>query len=197
MAPISYRNAYVNIEKDVYEPAEDSFLLADVAIDRISDGMHVLEMGVGSGFVSAVVAANKNVEPIGCDINPDALECAYKNGIPVFRSNLFAGLRKKAYFDVILFNPPYLPTSEDEKLEGWLNYAFDGGVEGRDTIATFFAEVSDYLKPEGSVLLFISSLTGKGEVFDIMEQEMFTGYVVAETRSFFEKLMVIECKHNR
>ena len=196
MAPISYRNAFVSIENDVYEPAEDSFLLADVAIDRISDGMKVLEMGVGSGFVSAVVAANKKVEPIGCDINPDALECAYKNGIQVFRSNLFGGLTKKAYFDVILFNPPYLPTSQDEKLEGWLNYAFDGGIEGRDTIAIFFAEVSEYLKPGGSVLLFISSLTGRREVFDIMEREGFSAYVVAETRSFFEKLMVIECKHN-
>ena len=164
MVAIIYKNATVNLADNVYEPAEDSFLLVNAALDIISNGMNVLEIGTGSGFVSAVLQANKNIELVATEINPFAAKCASSNGIEVIRTDMFTGIKEKNEFDLIIFNPPYLPTSEDEKVPGWLNYAFDGGLTGRDPLIPFFSNVKKYLRPEATILLLISSLTGIDEV---------------------------------
>lgn len=126
--------------------------------------MRILEIGTGSGFVSAVLLANlKRICLVATEINPHAARCAKVNGVEVIRTDLFRGIKSKnpdILFDLILFNPPYLPTSEEEKVPGWLNYAFDGGISGRDTLNMFLDEIRNYLKPEGEILVLISSITG-------------------------------------
>lgn len=192
MTYVTYKNAIVYFCENVYEPAEDSFLLADACIDHIADGSHVLEIGIGSGFISSVIKANiKDVRLIGCDVNPHALTCATENGIDVIRSDLFGGFRKAPLFDTIVFNPPYLPTEDDERLSGWINYAFDGGKDGLQTIRNFLSEIKNYLKPDGNVLLLVSSLTGPKEVIRWMNNEGFTVNIICEDMCFFEKLMVL------
>ena len=100
-------------------------------------GMRILEIGTGSGFVSVVLLANlKDITVAATEINPHAALCAKRNGVQVIRTDLFKGIKleiPETRFDLILFNPPYLPTCKEEKVEGWLNYAFDGGISGRET----------------------------------------------------------------
>ncbi len=127
MVEIEYRNTRVKLGPldFVYEPAEDSFLLADAALEEAEPGMRVLEIGAGSGFVSAVLRANiKGIRVFATEINPHAALCAKANGVEVIRTDLFKCIKpgnRGVFFDLILFNPPYLPTSEDEKVPGWLN----------------------------------------------------------------------------
>ena len=200
MVEIEYRKSRIKlVDTDlVYEPAEDSFLLADVALKEAKPGMQILEIGTGSGFVSAVLLANlKEIRLVATEINPHASRCAKMNGVEVIRTDLFRGIKSKnpeTLFDLILFNPPYLPTSEEEKVPGWLNYAFDGGISGRDTLERFLDEVRDYLKPGGEILVLISSITGLDAVKEKMETLGFAVEVVARKKVSFEELIVVKGK---
>ena len=153
MFEIEYAKARVKLADTnlIYEPAEDSFLLADVALKEANQGMRILEIGAGSGFVSAVLLANvKEIILIATEINPHAALCAKINGLELIRTDLFRGIRSESSencFDLILFNAPYLPTSKEEKVPGWLNYAFDGGINGRETLYRFLDEVRGYTRP--------------------------------------------------
>jgi len=180
----------------VYEPAEDSFLLAEAALKEAKPEIRILEIGTGSGFVSAVLLANlKDINLIATEINPHAALCAKRNGVQVIRTDLFGGIKSEVpetRFDLILFNPPYLPTCEEEKVEGWLNYAFDGGVSGRVTLERFLNEVRAYLKPGGRILVLISSLTGLEEVTEKMNSLGFRVEISGRKKISFEELIVLK-----
>jgi release factor glutamine methyltransferase len=200
MVEIEYRKARIRLgDTDlVYEPAEDSFLLADAALKEAKPGMHILEIGTGSGFISSVLLENlKDIRLVATEINPHAARCAKTNAVEVIRTDLFKGLKPRCpetLFDLILFNPPYLPTSKEEKVPGWLNYAFDGGTSGRETLDRFLGEVKDYLRPGGEILVLISSITGLDAVKEKMETMGFAVEVVARKKVSFEKLMVVRGK---
>jgi release factor glutamine methyltransferase len=197
MVEIKYGKALIKLgDADcVYEPAEDSFLLADAGLKEAEPGMRILEVGTGSGFVSAVLQTNINdIYLVATEINPHAACCARANGIEVIRTDLFRGLKPEKpenRFDLILFNPPYLPTSKDEKVPSWLNYAFDGGISGRETLDRFLDEVKDYLKPGGKILVLISSITGLETVRKKMKCLGFNVEIVEREKVSFEELMVV------
>ena len=138
---------------NVYEPAEDSFMLAKYGSKLKGT---ILEIGCGSGFVCLTNALNnpKNIV-LACDRSEDALRNAKENAelnniknVKFIKSNLFSKIPAQK-FDHILFNPPYLPTSKEEKLKGNLNYAYDGGIDGRKTLDKFLEQFEKFLKPSG------------------------------------------------
>jgi release factor glutamine methyltransferase len=192
MPCITYRNACVEFVDDVYEPAEDSFLLADAALVFANKGMKILEIGTGTGFVSVVIRANMEVDLVATDINPHAVKCAYENGVPTIRADMFSGFKPVKFFDMIIFNPPYLPTLGDDKVPGWLNYAFDGGADGTESLCRFLESVGLYLRPMGTVLLLVSSLTGIEQTKSWMEKSGLEAEVVAKEKCFFEELVVLK-----
>jgi len=150
----------------VYSPEADTLMLLDAASAEARPGDRVLEVGTGSGLIAAEMARIARV--VATDINPHAVLCAGRAGVEVVRTDLFAGIRGP--FDLVLFNPPYLPTQPEERVDDWLEYALDGGKSGRAVIERFARSVGDVLAPEGRLLLLISSLTGLDEV-----QELFAG----------------------
>jgi release factor glutamine methyltransferase len=197
MVEIEYEKARIKLgDADcVYEPAEDSFLLADAALKEAEPGMRILEVGTGSGFVSAILLANlKDIYLLATEINPHAARCAKANGVEVIRTDFFRGIKSgkpESHFDLILFNPPYLPTSKDEKVPGWLNYAFDGGISGRETLERFLDEVKNYLRPGGKILVLISSITGLEAVMEKMKGQGFKVDIIERKKVSFEELMVV------
>ena len=140
----------------VYQPEADTHLLLDAAKKEVKPSDRVLEIGTGSGIISRELALVCDV--VATDINPHAVLCAGCSGVAVVQSDLFAGIR--GTFNLILFNPPYLPTQPEERIDDWLEYALDGGDTGRVVIERFAAEVGRVLAPDGRILLLISSLTG-------------------------------------
>jgi release factor glutamine methyltransferase len=150
----------------VYQPEADTYLLLDAARKEVKPGDRILEVGTGSGLISRELAKVSGV--VATDINPHAVLCARKAGIDVVRTDLFAGIR--GFFDLILFNPPYLPTQPEERMDDWLEYALDGGESGRAVIERFARNIGDVLAPGGRILLLISSLTGLSDV-----QALFAG----------------------
>ncbi|HJJ46703.1 MAG TPA: methyltransferase [Methanocorpusculum sp.] len=153
----------MNFDPDqVYHPAEDTFLLLDAALAEVQPCDEVIEIGTGSGEVAAAVQkiAEKTV---AVDINPHAVAYATEiNHVNAVRSDLFSAI--SGLFDLILFNAPYLPTSAELRINDWLEYALDGGRDGREIIRRFLPQAVSHLKPFGRILLLISSLTGFDEV---------------------------------
>jgi len=173
---------------EVYPPAEDSSLLLRAALREIGETDRVLEVGTGSGCVAAGLSG-RAAAVVVTDINPHAAACARARGLAAVRTDLFAGL--SGPFDLILFNPPYLPTAPEERIDDWLEYALDGGPTGRVVIERFIADAGRVLAPFGRVLLLVSSLTGLDEVRDLFARAGFVSFVVDTEQLEGETLFVI------
>jgi len=172
----------------VYPPAEDSFLLLRAALAEVRATDRVLEVGTGSGYVAAGLLGLA-AAVVATDINPHAAACARARGVEAVRADLVAGL--SGPFDLILFNPPYLPTAPDERIGDWLEYALDGGPTGRATIERFVADAGRVLSPFGRILLLVSSLTGPDEVRELFARQGFVPFIVEEEVVEDERLYVI------
>lgn len=176
----------------VYEPAEDSFLLADNLI--VNEGDQVLDVGTGVGIMS-VVASEKAIRVVAVDVNPQALEITKENaginncqGIETLGSDLFTDINPKERFDLIIFNPPYLPVMDG----GLLGRSWSGGVGGREVIKRFLAAAGGFLKPGGIFQIVISSVND----LEVIGQEFWRNNlvldIVAEKKIFFETLYVLK-----
>lgn len=194
---VLFANRRFHIYENVYEPAEDSFLFVENL--SVESGDIVLDMGTGCGILG-IVAAEKASEVIAVDVNPHAIRCAKENAkqnkvadrMSFVQGSLFAPLRMKKIFDLIIFNAPYLPTESTEKLS-WIEYAWSGGLNGRQVIDRFICEAPKYLKASGRVLLMQSNLSGIDETVRKFKSVGMKAVVIAERNlPLFEKVVLFE-----
>jgi len=171
----------------VYVPEADTFLLLRAALSEVRQSDRVLEVGTGSGHIAWELS--RSAEVVATDINPHAVLSAKERGVEVVRTDLAAGIR--GTFDLVLFNPPYLPTQPEERIDDWLEYALDGGITGREVIERFANEAGRILAPEGRILLLISSLTGLAETGAIFKKHGYRVLTIAEESLEDEKLWVL------
>jgi release factor glutamine methyltransferase len=187
------------VETDVYQPAEDSQLLADAVCERLSsdsdgsDGSErtVLEVGTGSGYVAGRIADETDARVIASDLNPHAVRQAREKGLEAVRADLVSPF-SDGTFDVVAFNPPYLPTDPDNEWDDWMERALSGGEDGRAIIDPFLSSVGRVLAPDGSVYLLVSSLTDVDAVVERAGEEGFSAAAVADHSFPFETLTVLE-----
>jgi release factor glutamine methyltransferase len=93
--------------------------------------------------------------------------------------------KKQIKFDVIAFNPPYLPQELEERDE-----RLEGGKKGYEVIARFLNHVSNYLKKDGKVLLLFSSFTNKRKVNELIRRNNLRFVELEKKHIFFEDLYV-------
>jgi len=177
-------------ETAVYQPAEDSGLLARAASERLGPDERVLEVGCGSGYVAAEVAAT-GANVVASDLNPHACREAADRGLQTVRADLVSPFVSGA-FDAVLFNPPYLPADPDAERDDWMEVALTGGESGRAVIDPFLDSVGRVLAPDGRVFLLVSSLTGVEEVTERAGENGFSAAARAEESFPFETLSVLE-----
>ena len=163
---------------------------------KIWKGESVLEIGTGSGIV-AMYASRLTDNITVTDINFDACRLAEDNfkangieNIEILFGNLFEPVKTRK-FDVILFNTPYLPTENDEVIDDTINYAFDGGLNGRKVIDMFLNEVKNHLNDGGKVQMIQSSLSGNEESLEKLDQMGFVAEIKASEHFFFEDITLI------
>lgn len=179
----------------VYEPKEDSYLILE-QVKKFAFG-DVLDMGTGSGIL-AIEAARTADFVIGADINRKALEIAEGNAygienIKFVYSDLFSYFRKNPMkFDLIVFNPPYLPEMKGEEKD--VAEAVSGGRHGYEILAKFFDDAADFLKPEGRILILFSSITQREKIHGILEEHAFNFQKLSEKEIPFETLYVYLCE---
>jgi release factor glutamine methyltransferase len=189
----SYRDLKISTYPEVYEPDEDSFLLAENL--SIPKGAKVLDMGTGTGILALTAAKNAS-SVIGVDVNPKAVALAKKNAeengiknVDFWVGDLFSAIGAEEKFDVIVFNPPYLPAEEYDLL----GKAWSGGRGGMEVIRQFLVEAPAHLTGGGVILLLLSSLNDFDEVRQLLGENGLVCGVVAEKKFFFERLMVVRC----
>ncbi len=179
------------METEIYQPAEDSHLLATVAREEISTDERVLEVGTGSGYVAEHIAEETGASVVATDLNPHACRAARDRGVEALRADLVSPISDDAV-DVVLFNPPYLPTEEAEEWNDWMEVALSGGETGREVIDPFLDVVGRVLTPGGYVLLLVSSLTGVEEVVETAAESGFSAVALHDESYPFESLTVLK-----
>ena len=173
------------LNKMIYQPAEDSYILLK-EVKRYAKNKIVLDMGSGSGIqaLTAKEAGAKSV--LATDIIPEPIKYLKKQNIPTIQSDLFQNIKGK--FDLIIFNPPYLPYDKREDKESSLQTA--GGKRGDEIIIRFLREVKYYLSKEGIVLIVISSLTPKTKIIKTLKQQKLKKTILSTNKFFMETLEV-------
>ena len=190
---MNWDGIFVAKHPDVYEPSDDTFLLARVVGEAVRPGDQFLEVGCGAGLVS-LVAARAGAYVTCTDRNPHAVvltqQNARENGLSVDcrETDLLAGI--DAAFDVVAFNPPYLPTADEDHVSGPLDMAFDGGRDGNEVVLRFAAQLRR-LRPLPRVVLVVhSSLSDPGPLSEAMTATGYSMDVAALQRHAFEELTV-------
>lgn len=173
---------------DVYPPSEDSYLLLE-SID-LSGSRSFLEIGAGTGLIA--LHAARYMPTTATDISRSAVrlcrENARLNDLPleVVQADLFHGL--KGRFDIIAFNPPYLPVEEegDDLSRSWA-----GGPGGNRVILRFLREARNHVAEHGRIYLILSShnrtaLEAAARWYHLTE--------VGHTSLFFEEIAAYELR---
>ncbi|WP_256300165.1 HemK2/MTQ2 family protein methyltransferase [Haloarchaeobius salinus] len=181
------------VETEVYQPAEDSHLLAEAVL---ADGVSgtVVEVGTGSGYVAERIAAETDAAVVATDLNPHACEQARErseHGVQVVRADLVAPFRDGS-LDAVVFNPPYLPADDAAARNDWMEVALTGGEDGRAVIDPFLDDVGRVLAPDGVVYLLVSSLTGVDEVVERAAGNGFSAVALRDESFPFETLTVLK-----
>ncbi len=168
----------------VYQPSEDTSTLARALRDYT--GESCLEMGFGSGAIlDTLVPRFRTV--VGTDILSVAQAAAAKGGAEVVLADRATCFRDKS-FDLVTFNPPYLPS---ERIE---DTTVDGGKGGIQIPLSFLDEALRVVKQQGKVVLLLSD---EGDVDGFREFCAGKGLAVrqiARTGVFFENLLVFEIR---
>jgi release factor glutamine methyltransferase len=153
-----------------YDPTT---ILLSMAVKEICQGQNCrcLELGIGqAALVSLSLGLRQPVEIHGVDLSPLRVEqsrrVAQFNGIKAnfFESDLFDGIAAKEHFDVIFFNPPYVPTQQGKDLrftQRWRidhDRVWDGGTDGTEVIQKFLQQAAEHLSDHGQLLFGVQNI---------------------------------------
>ncbi|XP_013107653.2 methyltransferase N6AMT1 [Stomoxys calcitrans] len=204
--------------ESVYEPAEDSFLLLDALesdlefIEGELKPLVCLEIGPGSGII--ITALSKRLQNsfcFACDINRTAcqvtkrtaarnnvqVECIVGNLVDAFKSNKV---------DLLIFNPPYVVTSDDEVLSsetfgdctrGNLVHSWAGGKDGRRIIDILLLKLNEVLSPKGFFYLLLLRENKPDEIIEKLLELGFEGKKFMERRIPGEYLYILKIERLR
>ncbi|MFH1823361.1 MAG: HemK2/MTQ2 family protein methyltransferase [archaeon] len=153
----------------MYEPREDSFLLQSV-VKKYAKGK-VLDMGTGSGIIADEVKKYTS-DVLAVDIDE---ECVKKSKEKAVVSDLFSNIKEK--FDVIFFNPPYLPSE--------IKYPDLDAGKNCEVVNKFLEDAKNHLNKNGKIIILVSSLT-KVDLSDYKNK------IIAKKKLPFEELFVFE-----
>ncbi len=165
--PVTRRIQRSNLD-GVYVPQEDSRLLIE-AMERsgLARCARVLDLCTGSG-VAAIAAAELGAESVTAfDICPRAVRCSRDNaraaGVDVtIRQGPWSGALRCAPFDLVVANPPYVPSPRNGgpiPSAGGPEWSWNGGVDGRIVLDPLCRSAAALLRGGGSLLLVQSALS--------------------------------------
>ena len=172
------------VNKDVLIPQPDTEILVEEVIELLQNIQNpvVLDLCTGSGAIAISIAKYvQNVKIYAVYISKKALEMAKQNAtlngvtnnIKFIESNLFDKIKDQK-FDIIVSNPPYVPTNDIKKLpidvQNEPHLALDGGKDGLDFYRKIAKEGYKYLNRQGYICLEIG-YDQRNEVKKIIDDE--------------------------
>lgn len=168
------------VTKDVLIPRPDTETIVEQALKTLNGipghpPKKILELGCGSGAI-IISLADKFPDHhfFASDVSPNALKVAQKNSgrinqtpISFFASNWFSSIKERQFFDLIVSNPPYIPSKEIDALQPEIRLfepmlALDGGSDGLSCYRTILENACRFLVPGGTLLLEMGADQKKG-----------------------------------
>ncbi|MGA3109854.1 MAG: HemK2/MTQ2 family protein methyltransferase [Candidatus Bathyarchaeia archaeon] len=178
-----------SIPSKVYAPSDDTFLMIDAIATLSIEGKEVLDLGTGSGLLGLYCALH-SAHVTASDIDEAAINhtanAARLLGVELklVVSDLFSNV--PGQFDLILFNPPYLPSKDIH------DKTVDGGHRGTVVINRFLRELPLHLRTDGEALLLVSSFNSPEAL--PQTHNMFDFSTIAERALFFEELKILRVR---
>lgn len=159
-------------------PRHETELLVEEAINFLTqqklDSTDVLEIGVGSGAISIAIAYHcKHIKLDAIDLSNQALCVTSVNinkhnlndRINLIEGDLFDPIEIGKKYDLIISNPPYIPSEEiptlSKEVQAEPIIALDGGIDGLEIVRRIVKEATNYLKIGGCLILEIGNLQEK------------------------------------
>ncbi len=205
--------------ENVYAPSDDTYLIIDYFKKHIDydnfDGINikeikrVLDIGTGSGiiaiFFQIIKKHNPNFNPeiFASDISEEAIKCAksnekannFENKIKFIQSDLFKSFPDylKHSFDVMIFNPPYLPSSpliDKSSNKKKIDYSWDGGKRGFEIFIKFLDDVKKFLKKKSFIYYISSSRTNLEQLNNYILKRNFKNETLEKKHIFFEDIIL-------
>jgi release factor glutamine methyltransferase len=194
----------------VYAPSDDTFALVDAFTQDFAtwekrETLVCVEVGSGSGYVitSAVLAMQskqKRCTYIAIDVAEEALAATARtlraHGVDadVVRCDLLSAMQPRMLHkvDLILFNPPYVVTPDEEVAIDGIAAAWAGGKDGRVVIDRFLRVVDDFLSPSGLAYMILVHDNKPQQVMDELHiRTNLKGNIILSRRADEELLYVL------
>jgi release factor glutamine methyltransferase len=170
LGSVEFHGLQLNVGPDALIPRPETEILVETALSKMGkeSNVDVLDLGTGTGAIILAIAQNRpNAQCMATDISEAALKLARinaeKNKLQErveFRSgNLFEPLKTGEQFDLIVSNPPYIPSAEISTLQPEVQRdpinALDGGPDGLDIIRKIISSSPALLKSDGFLIMEI------------------------------------------
>ena len=194
-----------HVNEHVLIPRQDTEILVEEALKRMDSGMHILDLCTGSGCILlSVLKAGREklkfegITGVGMDISEEALAVAEKNADTLnvearfIQSDLFENTEEK--FDMILSNPPYIPTGVIEGLQEEVRLhdpyiALDGKEDGLYFYKKIIKESTGYIKEGGRLIVEIGHDQAENVVF-LMKEAGYRHICVKKDLSGLDRVVV-------
>ncbi|CAA3004756.1 hemK methyltransferase family member 2 [Olea europaea subsp. europaea] len=204
----------VSSHPEVYDPCDDSFALVDALLaDRANLLEHhpsiCMEVGCGSGYVIASLALMLGKESSDCyfiatDINPHAVGVTRKTmeahgcHADLVTTDIASGLEKRlaGLVDVMVVNPPYVPTPEYEVGQFGIASAWAGGENGRSVIDKILPVADKLLSDKGWLYLVTLTANNPSEICLQMMKKGYASRIVLQRSTDEESLHIIKLWRN-
>ncbi|XP_074559339.1 uncharacterized protein LOC141815305 [Curcuma longa] len=200
----------VRFHPEVYEPCDDSFALVDALL---ADRKHLIEqrprlcmeVGCGSGYVISSLAImlselGNGVNYFATDINQDAAEAtratleAHGLHAEIVVTDIASGLQKNlaGLVDVVVVNPPYVPTPEEEVGCKGITASWAGGERGRSIIDRILPVADELLSEKGWLYMVTLTANNPSQICCLMKQKGYASRIIVQRSTEEESLHVIK-----
>lgn len=173
----------------IYQPSDDSYLLQETLKEFLKNkekDIKILDLGSGTGIQAITCKKLGFNNVLASDINKEVIVHLKSLGFKTEKSDLFSNIKIK--FDLIIFNPPYLPENKDEPEDSKINTT--AGKKGYEIIIRFLKQAKKHLNKRGIVLLLYSSLSKPKIVLKEARKLGYSFKLLNSKKLFFEELFV-------
>jgi len=197
------------VNENVLSPRPDTEILVEEALRLLPDNdAKILDLGTGSGcIIESLLAERQKASGVAVDISAQSLSVAQKNAenlgvserLQFIQADWFADdfiERIGDKFDMIVSNPPYIPTADISTLEPEVKdydppAALDGGADGFDSYRRIAAIAPNLLQDGGYILLEAGSGQAK-QIADICKQNGLKHICTVADLSGIERCVILQ-----
>lgn len=188
------------VNKNVLCPRPETELLAEEVIKIADKNCRVLDLCTGSGCLAVTIQKKIGANVTASDISKKALYVAKKNAkylnanVKYVCSDMFKNIKGK--FDIIVSNPPYIPTKTCQTLDREVKdfdpiISLDGGNDGLDFYRTICKNAKKYLNKNGKILLEVG--INQAKTVENMLKNAGFGSKIKKDYNNIERIVIGEC----